>query len=34
MYGNWKFEEYNNQREVIGEQIRPLLMRQTYRSEI
>ena len=34
MYGNWKFEEYNEAGEVIGERVRPLLMRQTYRSEI
>lgn len=34
MCGNWKFEEYNESGEVIGERVRPLLMRQTYRSEI
>ena len=34
MSGNWKFVEYNEKGEVIGERIRPLLMRQTYRSEI
>ncbi|MBP5452166.1 MAG: class I SAM-dependent methyltransferase [Treponema sp.] len=34
MYGNWKFETYNEKGEVIGERIRPLLMRQTYRSEM
>ncbi len=34
MYGNWKFVEYNSRGEVIGERIRPLLMRQTYRSEM
>ncbi len=34
MYGNWKFVEYNDKGEVIGERVRPLLMRQTYRSEI
>ena len=26
--------EYNDRGEVIGERIRPLLMRQTYRSEM
>ena len=31
MYGNWKFVEYNEKDEVIGERIRPLLMRQTSR---
>ena len=34
MYGNWKFVEYNDQDEIIGERVRPLLMRQTYRSEM
>ena len=34
MYGNWKFETYNEKGEVIGERVRPLLMRQTYRSEM
>ncbi len=34
MYGNWKFVEYNKDGEVIGERIRPLLMRQTYRWEM
>ena len=34
MYGNWKFVEYDTTGNVIGERIRPLLMRQTYRSEI
>ena len=34
MYGNWKFVEYNGDGEVIGERIRPLLMRQTYRWEM
>ncbi len=32
--GNWKFEEYNDKGEIIDTRIRPLLMRQTYRSEI
>ena len=34
MSGNWKFVEYNEQGEVIGERIRPLLMRQTFRWEM
>lgn len=34
MYGNWKFEEYNDKGEVIGERVRPLLMRQTNRWEM
>ena len=34
MYGNWKFVEYDKEGNIIGERIRPLLMRQTYRSEI
>lgn len=34
MYGNWKFVEYDRDGNIIEERIRPLLMRQTYRSEI
>ena len=34
MYGNWKFVEYDKDGNVIGERVRPLLMRETYRSEI
>ena len=34
MYGNWKFVEYDSRGKIIGERIRPLLMRQTYRSEM
>ena len=34
MYGNWKFETYDEEGNVIGERVRPLLMRQTYRSEV
>ena len=34
MYGNWKFEEYNEAGEIIGERVRPLLMRQTTRWEM
>lgn len=34
MHGNWKFVEYDQEGNIIGERIRPLLMRQTYRSEI
>ena len=34
MYGNWKFETYDDDGNVIGERIRPLRMRETYRSEV
>ena len=34
MYGNWKFEEFNEKGEMIGERIRPLRMRQTNRWEM
>ena len=34
MYGNWKFEEYGADGKIIGERIRPLLMRQTTRWEM
>lgn len=34
MSGSWKFETLDEAGNVIGERIRPLLMRQTYRSEI
>ena len=34
MYGHWKFVEYNEAGEIIGERIRPLLMRQTNRWEM
>ena len=34
MYGNWKFVEFNDKGEVIGERIRPLMMRQTNRWEM
>jgi ubiquinone/menaquinone biosynthesis C-methylase UbiE len=34
MHGNWKFETLDEAGEVIGERVRPLLMRQTYRSEV
>ena len=34
MSGNWKFETYNDKDEVIGERIRPLKMRQTYKQEM
>ena len=33
-YGNWKFETLDDNGNVIDERIRPLLMRQTNRSEI
>ena len=34
MSGNWKFETYDDEGNVIGERIRPLTMRQTYRWEM
>ena len=34
MYDNWKFEEFDGKGEVIGERIRPLMMRQTNRWEM
>lgn len=34
MYGNWKFVTYDEAGNVTGERIRPLLMRETYRSEV
>ena len=34
MYGSWKFEEFNEKGEMIGERIRPLMMRQTNRWEM
>ena len=34
MYGYWKFETYDDAGNVIGERVRPLLMRETYRSEV
>lgn len=34
MYGNWKFETYDDDGNVVGERIRPLMMRETYRSEV
>ena len=34
MSGKWKFVEYNDKDEIIGERIRPLLMRQTTRWEM
>ena len=34
MSGNWKFETYDDEGNVIGERIRPLKMRQTYRWEM
>ena len=34
MSGNWKFETYDDDGKVIGERIRPLKMRQTYRWEM
>ena len=34
MYGNWKFVTYDKNGEIIGERIRPIMMRQTYRQEM
>lgn len=34
MHGNWKFETLDEDGNVIAERIRPLMMRQTYRSEM
>lgn len=34
MSGHWKFEEYDAGGHVTGERIRPVMMRQTYRSEM
>lgn len=34
MKGNWKFETLDDDGNVIGERIRPLTMRQTYRQEM
>lgn len=34
MHGNWKFETLDDDGNVIGERVRPLTMRQTYRQEM
>ena len=34
MSGNWKFVTYDDSGKIIGERVRPLTMRQTYRWEI
>ena len=34
MSGNWKFDTYDDKGKVIGERVRPLKMRQTYRWEM
>ena len=34
MYGSWKFVEYGENGEILGERVRPLLMRQTSRWEM
>ena len=34
LHGNWKFETLDDDGNVIGERIRPLTMRQTYRQEM
>ena len=33
MRGNWKFETYDEEGNILGTRIRPLTMRQTYRQE-
>ncbi len=34
MFGNWKFETYDDAGNKIGERVRPLKMRQTYKQEL
>ncbi len=34
MYGNWKFETYDDAGKKIAERVRPLKMRQTYKQEL
>ena len=34
MHGNWKFETLDDDGNVIGERVRPLMMRETYRGEV
>ena len=34
MSGNWKFVTYNDLGEIVGERVRPLAMRQTYKQEM
>jgi len=34
MHGNWKFETLEEDGNIVGERIRPLTMRQTYRQEM
>lgn len=34
MHGNWKFETYDDNGDVVDTRIRPLTMRQTYRQEM
>jgi len=34
MFGNWKFETFNDAGNLIAERIRPLKMRQTYKQEL
>lgn len=34
MYGNWKFETYDENEKIIAEQIRPLTICHAYRQEM
>ena len=34
MYGNWKFETLDANRQVVAQRVRPLKMRQTYKQEM
>ena len=34
MFGNWKFETFDNAGNLIAERVRPLKMRQTYKQEL
>ena len=34
MFGNWKFETFDDAGNLIAERIRPLKMRQTYKQEL
>ena len=34
MSGSWKFVTYNDRGEIVGERVRPLAMRQTYKQEM
>ena len=34
MFGNWKFETFDDEGNKIAERVRPLKMRQTYKQEL